>query len=229
MGSPRKPGFGGLPCDYELARGVYRVSGKIKTDTVEAVVGRHGGIWLPRTEMIECQLRLWKEVMPQVFGEVDVDGREDGDEVVFACAYSTLSGVGTVVKGGNKLNREVDAGKVLSEFEGGFVVGDKGGKVVVFGFEEGEGAFEGGKIASVGAVGLGFIVYVPSIGGHEYVLVPCSRGDRQTTRQVAGHPAVSVPRCGIITTGYVGIGGIHSGGDKIGGVGNGDRHECLGP
>ena len=64
MGSPRKPGFGGLPCDYELARGVYRVSGKIKTDTVEAVVGRHGGIRLPRTEMVECQLRLWKEVMP---------------------------------------------------------------------------------------------------------------------------------------------------------------------
>ena len=107
-----------------------------------------------------------------------MDGREDGDEVVFAGADSPLSGVDTVVKGGNKLNREVDEGKVLGEFEGGFVVGDKGGKVVVFGFEEGEGAFERGKIASVGAVDLGFVMDISPIGGHEYVLVSCSRGNR---------------------------------------------------
>ena len=50
--------------------------------------------------MIEGQVGNRKEKVPEVGGERGVDGREDGNEVIFVSANRPLGGIGPVWVGG---------------------------------------------------------------------------------------------------------------------------------
>ena len=174
----------------ELAGRVEGVGGEVDGVAEKTSVSGEGGIWKPRAKMIEGQLSVEEDEIPEVRAEVDVYRREDRNEVVFERAYSTFSRVSTVVVGGNILDTG-GGGKRLEESGeegGGLVVRDNVGNGMAVGGEEGEGGAESTDVSGGGAGGLGLGVDVSTVRGHEYVLVPAPGRHGEPTREVSSQP-----------------------------------------
>jgi hypothetical protein len=60
------------------------------------------------------RLSIGEETVPEVVRKVRVGGREDRDEMVFACPYCPLCRVGSVGLWGHKRHRQPLREKVLS-------------------------------------------------------------------------------------------------------------------
>ena len=190
MGSPRGAVVGGVVGNDELAGGVEWVGGEVDGGAEKTSIGREGRVGKPGTKVVEGQLGMGEEEVPEVRGEVDVDGSKDGNEVVFERAYSTFSRVSTVVVGGNILDTG-GGGKRLEESGeegGGLVVRDNVGNGMAVGGEEGEGGAESTDVGGGGAGGLWLGVDVSTVRGHEYVLVPAPGRHGEPTREVSGQP-----------------------------------------
>ena len=109
MGSPRSTCFGGFPRHTQLPGGVDGVSSEVEGEAVESSPSGEGGVGFPRAEVVEGKFGLGEEGVPQILGEGNVDGRKDGDEVVFGRANRAFSTIRTVVKRSNKLDVQFDA------------------------------------------------------------------------------------------------------------------------
>ena len=136
----------------KLARGMNGVAEEVNRGAEEASAGGEGGIRFPRGKMIEGEFSVGEQAVPFRHGEVDVDGREDSNEMVFERANVPFGNIRTVVLGGNTLN--VGAGhegvEELGEVGGGFVVGSEVGDGMATGVEKGEDGFVGGDVGGGG-------------------------------------------------------------------------------
>jgi hypothetical protein len=198
--------------DDKLAGGVEGVGEEVDGGAVEAGVGRAEGVGVPRAKVVERQLGMGEEEVPEVGGEVDVNGSEEGDEVVFEDADGAFSGVGTVVVGGNVLDFGGDGGGLeeLGEEGGVFIVGDDMGDGVAVEGEEGDGPGEGLHVGARRPGGLRLHVDVPPVRGNEYVLVTTTGGDREAPGQVRSQPLLARDGADPRLVGVMGIlGGGH--------------------
>ena len=173
-----------------MAGGVEGVGGEVDGGAEKTSVSGEGGVGKPGAKMVEGQLSVGEEEIPEVRGEVDVDRGEDRSEVIFERADSTFSRVGAVIVGGNVLDVG-GGGKGLEEGgeEGGrLIVGDDVGDGVAVGSEESEGGAEGADVGGSRAGGLGLRVHVPLVRGNEYVLVTAAGRHWEAAREVGGQP-----------------------------------------
>jgi hypothetical protein len=76
--------------------------------------GREGRIRAPRVEKVENNFGLKKKAVPEVVGEVRVDGREQSDEVVLCHHHCSLCRVGPLYLWGHKLHGQLLREKILS-------------------------------------------------------------------------------------------------------------------
>ena len=106
VGSPRGAVVGGVVGNDELAGRVEGVGGEVDGGAEKTSVGGEGGVGKPGAKMVEGQLSVGEEEIPEARGEVDVDRGEDRSEVIFERADSTFSRVGAVVVGGGRTVRE---------------------------------------------------------------------------------------------------------------------------
>jgi hypothetical protein len=95
------------------------VGAEVYGGTVEASVSREGGVQLPLTQVIERQLSVGKEEVPKIRGKVDMQGGEDGREVVLERANCPLRGIRTVVLGRNMLDNGTGGERMKEGGEGG--------------------------------------------------------------------------------------------------------------
>ncbi len=68
----------------------------------------------PGTQDVKGDFGIGEETVPEVVGKVRVGGREDRDEMVFACSYCPLCRVGSLGLWGHKRHRQPLREKVLS-------------------------------------------------------------------------------------------------------------------
>jgi hypothetical protein len=82
---PTKGGGRGRRSETELlAGGMKWVGGEVIGEAVKAQPGKEERIRAPRAEMVDGNLGVGKKAVPEVVGEVGVDGRQQSDEVVLA-------------------------------------------------------------------------------------------------------------------------------------------------
>jgi hypothetical protein len=81
--SPGRAVAGGVMGDDKLAGGMHGMAEEINGGAEQAGAGGEGGISFPRGKVIEGEFSVGKKAVPFRHGEVNVDGGEDGDEVVF--------------------------------------------------------------------------------------------------------------------------------------------------
>jgi hypothetical protein len=81
---------------------------------VKAGPGRECGIGAPGTQDIQGDFGVGEKTVPEVVRKIRVSGKEDGDEMVFACPYCPLCRVGSVSLWGHKRHRHPLREKVLS-------------------------------------------------------------------------------------------------------------------
>ncbi len=86
------------------------------------MVGGERGVEGPGSEVVKGELGLWEQVVPAVRREGDVGGREDGDKMVFGGTNGSFRRVGTMVKGRDVLEGEVDREIERSEVRRGLVI-----------------------------------------------------------------------------------------------------------
>ena len=101
---PGQSNKGGFMDVAQLASRENGMSSKIEGHVVEAMVGRHGRVGVPRLEMIECEFDEGEKLAPQVEGKSDVNGREGGNNMIFGCADVAFSKVSSMVVGRNVLD-----------------------------------------------------------------------------------------------------------------------------
>ncbi len=83
---------------------------------MKAGPGRERGVRAPEVHNVEGDFGIGEKPVPKVIGKVRVGGREDGDEVGFACPYCPLCRVGSVDLWGYKCHRQPLREKILSAF-----------------------------------------------------------------------------------------------------------------
>ncbi len=72
--------MGRIESNHKLVGEVNRVGVKAEMNRAQAMPRRERGIGGPRSEVIDRELRLGKEVRPAVEGEGDVTSRRDRDD-----------------------------------------------------------------------------------------------------------------------------------------------------
>ena len=148
---------------------------------------------MPGAEVVKGKLSVGEEMVPEVEGEVDVECREDGTEVVFKGSNMPFGGVGSMVSGGDILDTG-GRGEGLEEGGeqgGALIVRDDVSDGMVVGGKESEGGFKRLYVRCSCTGGLGFHVYVPPVRGNENVLVTTAGGHGEPTREVCGQPLVT--------------------------------------
>jgi hypothetical protein len=218
--------------DGKLARGMEGMAEEVDGGAEKAGVSGERGVSFPRGKVIEGKFSVGEKAVPFGHGEVDVDGGEHGDEVVFERANVPFGNIRTVVLGGNMLNVQVGAGiegvGELGEVGGGFVVGGEVGNGMATSKEKRENGFVGGDVGSGGTGWHGGDVGVSLVRGSECVLVAAGGFDGETARQVGKEPVragegahvggvrggVKATRCVRSRGGVSHTGGVSSGGFK---------------
>ncbi len=162
--------------------------GKVVGDTMETMVGGERGVEGPGSEVVKGELGLWEQVVPAVRREGDVGGREDGDKMVFGGTNGSFRRVGTMVKGRDVLEGEVDREEERSEVRRGLVIKKNVNQRVRERAEERDNRLESRDIGGGGAGLHGVQVNVPVMQDNEDVLVSCRVFDRETPGQIGGSP-----------------------------------------
>ena len=121
VGGPGGACKGGFKSVAELAHGEDGVSVEVKGGAVEAVIGRDGWVGAPGKEMVQGELHGGKELVPEVNRELDMNGGERSNDVVFGGTNGALGEVGAVVVGGD----ELDSGGWRARTEEGAHVGGR--------------------------------------------------------------------------------------------------------
>ena len=120
------------------------MGGEVNRLASQAVVGGAGGVESSGAKAVEGQLSVEEEVVPEVKGEVDVEGSDNRAEVVLEGTDMPFGGVCAVVSRGDVLYSRA-WGKRLEEVskEGrAFIVGDNVSYRVAVGSKESEGGSE---------------------------------------------------------------------------------------
>jgi hypothetical protein len=89
---------------------------------VDLGIGREARVDAGAAEKVEGDEGLWKETIPKVQGKVGVGAAEASNEMIFERPNGTFGGIASVDAGRGELEVDVDAGDVLAEGEGSFVV-----------------------------------------------------------------------------------------------------------
>ena len=70
---------------------------KIDGEATEAGVGGDGGVEVPGTEVVQGQLGVWEEEVPEVEGKMRVERGYDRNKMILKSSNMALSRVGPVV------------------------------------------------------------------------------------------------------------------------------------
>jgi hypothetical protein len=193
VGSPRRPGIGGLVHCDELPWRVEGVGKEIDGISMDAMVCRDGGVAVKGAEVAQCKFDVRKEMVPEIKGELGVNRGEGSNHVVFEGTDSSFSKISAMVGGRLELNSDRCrwGAKIGGEIRREFVVDSEVGDSVATGVEESDSrrmSFEIGS-SRFGTVGTGSACMCPLntvMRTHSF-----SRRDLTGKRPVRSAPAQS--------------------------------------